>query len=59
MAVIDVPPELLGAGHPVWHSASRYRRWMGGPGWTIPARDRLRGTDGARPATRRRATAAE
>ena len=56
MAGVDLPLELLDAEHPVWHSAARYRRWMGRRRWSMPPRDRM-GWE-ASPANRRRAAAA-
>lgn len=36
-----VPPELLDAGHPMWHDQKRYRAYMSGHGWTMPPSERM------------------
>ncbi|MGH3777649.1 MAG: hypothetical protein ACRDRR_18290 [Pseudonocardiaceae bacterium] len=53
---VDVPAELLDAGHPVWHDQTGYRRYMNGHGWRLPPSER-RGVP-ASPGNRRRAAAA-
>ncbi|GAB3718747.1 hypothetical protein [Nocardiopsis nanhaiensis] len=38
---VPAPAELLDPFHTVWHHQGRYRAWMSGRGWSMPAAERL------------------
>ncbi|HKS45297.1 MAG TPA: hypothetical protein VJT49_09300 [Amycolatopsis sp.] len=51
---VEVPPELLDAGHRVWHERAAFIAFMTARGWSLPPQERLGGNNNSHPANRRR-----